>query len=73
MCLIENKGSMNNRKENGDFMKKRQVINKRHFQPHKRRIQKDEKYDKHDKIIREKTIIQERKNIIFNNNIEIEV
>ena len=73
MCLIDNKGSMANRKDNGEFMKKRQMVNKRHFQPHKRRIQKDEKYDKYDKLIRAKTILQERKIILFNNNIEIEV
>lgn len=73
MCLIDNKGSMANRKDNGEFMKKRQMVNKRHFQPHKRRIQKDDKYDKYDKLIRAKTILQERKNIVFNNNIEIDV
>ena len=37
---------MVNRKNNGDFMKKRQVANKSIFQVHKRRIQKEEKYNK---------------------------
>tara|TARA_Y100000816_G_scaffold283231_1_gene259862 strand:- start:2207 stop:2401 length:195 start_codon:yes stop_codon:yes gene_type:complete len=53
---------MVNRKNNGDFMKKRQVANKSIFQVHKRRIQKEEKYNKYDKLLRSKVILQDRRN-----------
>ena len=63
---------MANRKNNGEFMKKRQVANKSIFQVHKRRIQKEEKYDKYDKLQRSRMILQDRRNILIN-NILIEV
>ena len=53
---------MANRKNNGEFMKKRQMVNKSHFQVHKRRIKKEEKYDKYDKLQRHKEVMQERRN-----------
>ena len=53
---------MVNRKNNGDFMKKRQMVNKSIFQVHKRRIQKEEKYNKYDKLLRSKVILQDRRN-----------
>ena len=63
---------MANRKNNGEFMKKRQMVNRSHFQVHKRRIQKEEKYDKYDKLQRSRMILQDRRNILIN-NILIEV
>ena len=56
---------MANRKNNGEFMKKRQMVNKSYFQVHKRRIQKEEKYDKYDKLQRSKMILQDRRNILI--------
>ena len=53
---------MVNRKNNGDFMKKRQMVNKSIFQVLKRRIQKEEKYNKYDKLLRSKVILQDRRN-----------
>tara|TARA_A100001015_G_scaffold261545_1_gene307127 strand:- start:702 stop:893 length:192 start_codon:yes stop_codon:yes gene_type:complete len=63
---------MANRKNNEEFMKKRQMVNRSHFQVHKRRIQKEEKYDKYDKLQRSRMILQDRRNILIN-NILIEV
>tara|TARA_B100000035_G_scaffold276217_1_gene253729 strand:- start:11514 stop:11705 length:192 start_codon:yes stop_codon:yes gene_type:complete len=63
---------MANRKNNGEFMKKRQMVNRSHFQVHKRRIQKEEKYDKYDKLQRSRMILQDRRNILID-NILIEV
>ena len=56
---------MANRKNNGEFMKKRQMVNRSHFQVHKRRIQKEEKYDKYDKLQRSRMILQDRRNILI--------
>ena len=58
---------MANRKNNGEFMKKRQMVNRSHFQVHKRRIQKEEKYDKYSKLLRSRMILQDRLNIQLNN------
>ena len=58
---------MANRKNNGDFMKKRHVVNKSNFHVHKPRVQKEEKYDKHDKLLRSKMILQDRRNILIDN------
>ena len=63
---------MANRKNNGEFMKKRQMVNRSHFQVHKRRIQKEEKYDKYDKLQRSRMILLDRRNILID-NILIEV
>tara|TARA_A100001011_G_scaffold221748_1_gene229690 strand:+ start:429 stop:620 length:192 start_codon:yes stop_codon:yes gene_type:complete len=63
---------MANRKNNEEFMKKRQMVNRSHFQVHKRRIQKEEKYDKYDKLQRSRMILQDRRNILID-NILIEV
>ena len=52
--------SFHNRKNNGNFMKTRHMINRSRFQPHQSRVPTNEKYDKHDKLKRSKMIMRER-------------